>query len=191
MWFTENQPPIHSQVYNSWLVYRIIRERCFHGNLQTIVAIVLQRLHMHCSYQLVVVGRDDIWVSIGNQEQLAIGVDGEETQEVILPLPYEVGDGLGFGLGRGFAPRVNVWAAVERYSNHCKNVGLSSILSQPIDVKSPSHIGILTAPVGVEVSVEVGAVTLAALRPWRSGLPPQSSLKINIKQLRKLVPTAH
>lgn len=35
-----------------------------------------------CKYQLIVVGGCEVGVSIGNQEQLAVGVDGEETQEV-------------------------------------------------------------------------------------------------------------
>lgn len=36
-----------------------------------------------CKYQLVVVFSCKIRVSVGKQEQLAVGVNGEETQEVL------------------------------------------------------------------------------------------------------------
>lgn len=66
-------------------------------------------------YQLVGVGGGEVGISIGNQQQLAVGVDGEETQEVFLPGSHEIGDGLGLGLGRGLAPAVDVGAAVKRH----------------------------------------------------------------------------
>lgn len=63
-------------------------------------------------YQLVVVGGCEVGVSIGNQEQLAVGVDGEETQELIDPAAYKISDGLGLGLGQSSCPTVGVVAAV-------------------------------------------------------------------------------
>lgn len=66
----------------------------------------------HCvssfKYQLFVVGGGEVGVSIGNQEQLAVGVDGEETQEVFLPTSYKISDCLGLGLRHRFSPAVDV-----------------------------------------------------------------------------------
>lgn len=60
-----------------------------------------------CKYQLIVVGGREIGVPVGNQEQLAIGMDGEEAQELVLPAPYKIGDGLGLGLGHRPGPTVD------------------------------------------------------------------------------------
>lgn len=60
------------------------------------------------NYQLIVVGGGEVGVSIGNEEQLAVGVDGEKTQEVVLSAPHEVSHGLGLRLGHGFGPTVDV-----------------------------------------------------------------------------------
>lgn len=65
-------------------------------------------------YQLVVVGGCKVGVSIGNQEQLAVGVDGEETQEVLNPASYKISDRLGLGLRQTLAPAVGLVAAVKR-----------------------------------------------------------------------------
>lgn len=65
-------------------------------------------------YQLIVVGGREVGVSIGNQEQLAVGVDGEETQEVLNPASYKISDRLGLGLRQTLAPAVGLGAAVER-----------------------------------------------------------------------------
>lgn len=74
-----------------------------------------------CKYQLIVVGGGEIRVSIGNQEQLAVGVDGEETQEVFLPASYKISDGLGLGLRYRLAPAVDLRAAVKRYPDCCES----------------------------------------------------------------------
>lgn len=66
----------------------------------------------HCvcrfNYQLIVVGGDYVGVSIWHQEELAIGVDGEETQEVRTLRSDKVSYGLGFGLRLRFGPTVDV-----------------------------------------------------------------------------------
>lgn len=51
-------------------------------------------------------------MSIGKKEQLAVGVDGEETQEVLNPASYKICHGLGLGLGRRLGTAVDVGAAV-------------------------------------------------------------------------------
>lgn len=51
-------------------------------------------------------------MSIGNQEQLAVGVNGEETQEIVLSASYKISDGLGLGLRHMLAPAVGFVAAV-------------------------------------------------------------------------------
>lgn len=71
-------------------------------------------------YQLVVVGRRVVGVSVGDQEQLAVGVDGEETQEVLDPAPYKVSDRLGLGLRQGLGPAVDFGAAVRRHPDGCE-----------------------------------------------------------------------
>lgn len=68
-------------------------------------------------YQLVVVGGCEVGVSIGNQEQLAVGVDGEETQEVVDPAAYKISDRLRLGLRQRLRPAVDVGAAVRRHSD--------------------------------------------------------------------------
>ena len=54
-------------------------------------------------------------MSVGNQEQLAVGVDSEETQELVDPASYKISDSRGLGLRHGLAPRVGYTAAVSRY----------------------------------------------------------------------------
>lgn len=61
-----------------------------------------------CKYQLVVVVGCEVWVTIGNQEQLAVGVDGEETQKVILPTSDEFSHSLSLGLRCRTGPTVGV-----------------------------------------------------------------------------------
>lgn len=56
-------------------------------------------------------------MSIGKQEQLAVGVDGEETQEVLDAASYKVSHRLGLGLRHSFAPAVDVRGAVIRYTD--------------------------------------------------------------------------
>lgn len=56
-------------------------------------------------------------MSIGKQEQLAVGVDGEETQEVLDAASYKVSHRLGLWLRQGFAPAVGIRAAVKRYAD--------------------------------------------------------------------------
>lgn len=59
---------------------------------------VLHVQSMHgCKYQLIVIGGGEVGVSVGNEEQLAVGVDGEETQEVFLSASHKVSYGLGLG----------------------------------------------------------------------------------------------
>lgn len=55
-------------------------------------------------YQLLVVGGGVVGVSIGEQKQLTVGVNGEETQEVVLSALEEVCHGLGLRLRRGVGP---------------------------------------------------------------------------------------
>lgn len=71
-------------------------------------------------YQLVVVVCRVFGVSVGNQEQLAVGVDGEETQEVLNPAPYKISDRLGLGLRQGLGPAVDLSAAVRRHPDRCE-----------------------------------------------------------------------
>lgn len=52
-------------------------------------------------------------MSIGKQEQLAVGVDGEETQEFINLASYKICHGLGLGLGHRLGTTVDVGAAVK------------------------------------------------------------------------------
>lgn len=91
-----------------------------------------------CKYQLVVVGGGEVGVSVGNQEQLAVGVDGEETQEVFLSASNKVSYGLGLGLRDGASPWVDVGAAVGRHSDGCERGGThrrepeSELVSTPI-----------------------------------------------------------
>ena len=54
-------------------------------------------------------------MSVGNQEQLAVGVDSEETQELVDPASYKISDSRGLGLRHGLAPREDLTAAVKRY----------------------------------------------------------------------------
>lgn len=69
---------------------------------------------MHCCvYQLIVVGGGEVRVSIGNQQQLAIGVDREETQDVVLSTSYKVGNGLRLRLRHRLGPAIDVRRAVE------------------------------------------------------------------------------
>lgn len=90
----------------------------FYGNMQSIVRINGEALMFR--YQLVVVGGRVVGVSVGNQEQLAVGVDGEETQEVLSPAPYKVSDRLGLGLRQGLGPAVDFGAAVRRHPDRCE-----------------------------------------------------------------------
>lgn len=80
---------------------------------------LVQSRLVRCKYQLVVVVGGEVGVSVGNQEQLPVGVDGEETQEVVLPASHKVSDGLGLGLRHRFAPTVDFGAAVVRHSDRC------------------------------------------------------------------------
>lgn len=61
-----------------------------------------------CKYQLLVVGGGVVGVSVGNQKQLAVGVDGEETQEVFLTTSYKISDSLGLRLRHRSGPAVDV-----------------------------------------------------------------------------------
>lgn len=67
----------------------------------------MQRHVCRCKYQLIVVGGGEVGMSKRNQEQLAVGVDGEETQEVVLPASYKISYGLGLRLRHRFAPAVD------------------------------------------------------------------------------------
>lgn len=51
-----------------------------------------------CKYQLVIVFGCEIGMSVGKQEQLAVGVDGEETQEVVKARSYKESHRLGLRL---------------------------------------------------------------------------------------------
>lgn len=51
-------------------------------------------------------------MSIGKQEQLAVGVDGEETQEVLNPASHKICHGLCLGLGHRLGSTVGVGAAI-------------------------------------------------------------------------------
>lgn len=44
-------------------------------------------------------------MAIGNQEQLAVGVDGEEAQEAVLSASQKVSYSVGLRLRHGFASR--------------------------------------------------------------------------------------
>lgn len=50
------------------------------------------------SYQLVQVGRCEVGVSVGQQDQLSVGVDGKETEDVVLHFPHKGCDRLGLRL---------------------------------------------------------------------------------------------
>lgn len=63
-------------------------------------------------YQLIVVGGCEVGMPIGEQEQLTVGVDGEETQEVLNPASYKVCHGLGLGLRHRLGAAVDFGAAV-------------------------------------------------------------------------------
>lgn len=65
-----------------------------------------------CTYQLVVVFSCEIWMSVGKQEQLAVGVNGEETQEVLEAGTYKESHRLGLGLRYRLGPTVDFCAAV-------------------------------------------------------------------------------
>lgn len=104
-----------------WIVILCIL--CVHVHSQKCVKYSLIINHCVCrfKYQLIVVGGGEVRVSIWNQEQLAVGVDGEETQEVILEFSYKVSYGLGLGLRHRFAPTVDLGAAVIWYPNCCES----------------------------------------------------------------------
>lgn len=70
-----------------------------------------------CKYQLVVVLSCEIRMSVGKQEQLAVGVNGEETQEVLEPGSYKESHRLGLGLRQRLGPTVGLIAAVSRYAD--------------------------------------------------------------------------
>lgn len=68
-------------------------------------------------------------MSIGKQEQLAVGVDGEETQEVLNPASYKICHGLGLGLRHGLGTAVNVGAAVKRHADCWKMLEIVTVPS--------------------------------------------------------------
>lgn len=70
-----------------------------------------------CKYQLVVVFSCEIRMSVGKQEQLAVGVNGEETQEVLEAGSYKESHRLGLGLRHRLGPTVGLIAAVSRYAD--------------------------------------------------------------------------
>lgn len=78
-------------------------------------------------YQLIVVGGCEVGMSVGNQEQLAVGVDGEETQEVLDSASYKVCHGLGLGLRHGLGTTVGVGTAVRWHPNRCKMLKMVTV----------------------------------------------------------------
>lgn len=59
-------------------------------------------------------------MSKGKQEQLAVGVNGEETQEVLNSASYKIRHSLGLRLRHGLGPTIGVGTAVRRHPNCCK-----------------------------------------------------------------------
>lgn len=51
-------------------------------------------------------------MSVGKQEQLAVGVDGEETQEVLNSASNKICHGLGLGLRHGLGTTIGAGTAV-------------------------------------------------------------------------------
>lgn len=64
--------------------------------------------HYIYKYQLIIIGGSVVGVSIGNQDQLAVGVDGEETKEDVLSASHKVSYSLGLRLRCRLGSRVDV-----------------------------------------------------------------------------------
>lgn len=100
---------VNAHRYNHCQAIKSVSEKC-------------KKMHHYIcwyKYQLIIIGGSVVGVSIGNQDQLAVGVDGEETQEDVLSASYKVSYSLGLRLRCWFGSRVGVWATVKWYPNGC------------------------------------------------------------------------
>lgn len=85
----------------------------FESSVRTVNLTVHVRLNnfekcLEAKYQLLVVGGSVVGVSKGEQKQLAVGVNGEETQEVVFLAFQEVCHSLGLRLRRCMGPAKDV-----------------------------------------------------------------------------------
>lgn len=103
------------------------------------------------TYQLIVVGGCEVGMSIGEQEQLAVGVDGEETQEVLNPASYKVCHGLGLGLRQGLGTAVDVGAAVRWHPDSWKTVDFVTAQSQLWNHQDDKHCFQSTAALSTKI----------------------------------------